>query len=45
MLWIEFQLWGVSPQGYHIVNIILHAVDAVLVWLVLSRLAVVKARE
>ncbi|HSW44733.1 MAG TPA: tetratricopeptide repeat protein [Phycisphaerae bacterium] len=38
--WIEHQLWGLNPAGYHAVNILLHAANAILVWLVLRRLAV-----
>ncbi|MFQ5684538.1 MAG: tetratricopeptide repeat protein [Candidatus Binatia bacterium] len=37
--WMQFRLWGVDPLGYHITNIALHAVNAVLVWLLLSRLS------
>jgi tetratricopeptide (TPR) repeat protein len=33
--WIEHQLWGLRPAGYHIVNVILHIGNAILVWLVL----------
>jgi len=36
--WVEWRLWGARAAGYHAVNILLHAVDAVLVWLVLRRL-------
>jgi len=36
--WIEHQLWGMHPTGYHIVNMLLHAVNAVLVLLLLRRL-------
>jgi tetratricopeptide (TPR) repeat protein len=38
--WIEHQLWGLRPGGYHLVNILLHATNAVLLWLILRRLDV-----
>ena len=37
---IEHALWGLNPLGYHLVNIILHGANAVLVWIVLRRLKV-----
>lgn len=38
--WLEYQAWGDWAPGYHLVNVILHAVNAGLVYLVLSRLSV-----
>jgi tetratricopeptide (TPR) repeat protein len=37
---IEHSLWGLNPAGYHGVNILLHAINALLVWLLLKRLSV-----
>ncbi len=39
-LWIEWRLWGMSPAGYHVTNLVLHVAEALLVWLVLSKLSI-----
>jgi len=38
VFWAEYHLWKLEPVGYHLVNIGLHAVNAVLVWIVLDLL-------
>lgn len=38
--WAECHLWGLRPAGYHAVNILLHAANAMLIWLILKRLDV-----
>ncbi len=37
--WIEHHLWGVNPVGFHIINVLIQAGNAILLWIILRRLA------
>lgn len=38
--WLEHKLWGLNPTGYHIVNLLIHTVCALLIWRILLRLKI-----
>jgi hypothetical protein len=38
--WLLWRAWGYHASGYHAVNILLHAANAVLVWMILRRLKI-----
>ena len=38
--WAEWRLFGEAPRGYHIVNVLLHAITGLLVWGVLEQLSI-----
>jgi protein O-mannosyl-transferase len=37
---LEREIWGLNPLGYHLVNILLHGFNVVLLWMVLRRLQI-----
>ncbi|MGA2799630.1 MAG: tetratricopeptide repeat protein, partial [Thermoguttaceae bacterium] len=39
-LWIEWRLWGMKSTGYHLTNLILHIVEALLIWIILRNLSI-----
>lgn len=41
--WIDYHLWGLNPFAYHVENVLLHGINAVLVWQLLRRLNVTGA--
>ena len=40
VFWLEHALWGLAPFPYHIVNVLMHAACAILLWRVLRSLQI-----
>ena len=38
--WLNHQVGGLSPLGYHLVNVILHSINALLLWRILRNLKI-----
>jgi protein O-mannosyl-transferase len=39
-IWIERRLWEMIPTGYHVINLILHVLEALLIWAILRKLSI-----
>jgi len=40
IFWLEYHLWKLNPFGYHLINVLFHAANAFLLWMVLRRLEI-----
>lgn len=38
--WAEYHLWGLDAFGYHLVNVLLHCISAMLLWAILKKLEI-----
>jgi tetratricopeptide (TPR) repeat protein len=38
--WIEWRMWGMNSAGYHATNLILHIIEALLIWIILRKLSI-----
>lgn len=38
--WLERKIWGLDPSGYHLVNVLLHIANSILLWRLLRYLGI-----
>ena len=36
VFWVQYHLWGLQPLGYHLINVLLHIVGALLLWRIMT---------
>ena len=40
VFWLEHKFWEFNPHGYHLVNVLFHVANTLLVWRILRRISV-----
>jgi len=40
VFWMEYRLWKLDARGFHLVNVLFHGLNGILLWLALRRLSV-----
>jgi hypothetical protein len=38
--WLEWRVWGMNALGYRVVNVVLHTINAILIWIILRKLKI-----
>jgi protein O-mannosyl-transferase len=38
--WVDYQIWGLRAFGYHLTNVLLHAFNGILLWMILRKIEI-----